>query len=321
MATCGGCSSPARRQGTGTWASCRFSTRATPALPLRFRCTSRAQAIPSRKCNPSLPPPPLLPRPAAGGGGGGGGKGDPMAAAPAILPGRIGGGVESFYVVVGTGKYLESRDSVSTTQQTVYAIYDNGTRATDGASRASATRVITGRSRLRAGTVDKDGRKVTVSAFQWGRPMAGTQTARAGWSFDLPVTGERVAQAALDLGALTVAINSKIPGSTATGAASCANAMGGGNQYVLSIDNGAGTYVPSPLGLLGPPVLQASDGDARVSPSDSTGQRIRTVTLHRFTQAQGGIDSSAPPVTISETIGRLSWRQVFNYLDLKNASP
>ncbi|MCW5230601.1 pilus assembly protein [Verminephrobacter eiseniae] len=248
-------------------------------------------------------------------------KVQPIAAAPAILPGPIVGGVESFYVVVGTGKYLESRDSVSTTQQTVYAIYDNGTRATDGASRASATSVITGRSRLRAGTVDKDGRKVTVSAFQWGRPMADTQAARAGWYFDLPVTGERVDQAALDLGALTVAINSKIPGSTATGAASCANAMGGGNQYVLSIDNGAGTYVPSTLGLLGPPVLQASDGDARVSPSDSTGQRIRTVTLHRFTQAQGGIDSSAPPVTISETIGRLSWRQVFNYLDLKNASP
>src|SRR6218665_106200 len=314
MATCGGCRSPARRQGTGTWVSCRFSTRATPALPLRFRCTSRAQAIPSRKCNPSLPRPPLCPAPSGGGG-------RPSSSRAAILGGGMVGGVESFYVVVGTGKYLESRDSVSTTQQTVYAIYDNGTRATDGASRASATSVITGRSRLRAGTVDKDGRKVTVSAFQWGRPMADTQAARAGWYFDLPVTGERVDQAALDLGALTVAINSKIPGSTATGAASCANAMGGGNQYVLSIDNGAGTYVPSTLGLLGPPVLQASDGDARVSPSDSTGQRIRTVTLHRFTQAQGGIDSSAPPVTISETIGRLSWRQVFNYLDLKNASP
>src|SRR6218665_421647 len=287
MATCGGCSSPVRRQGTGTWASCRFSTRATPALPLRFRCTSRAQAIPSRKCNPSLP-------------------------RRSFCPARSWGGGESFYVVVGTGKYLEPRDSVSTTQQTVYAIYDDGTRTTDGASRASATSVITGRSRLRA---------VTVSAFQWGRPMADTQAARAGWYFDLPVTGERVDQAALDLGALTVAINSKIPGSTATGAASCANAMGGGNQYVLSIDNGAATYLPSTLVLLGPPVLQASDGDARVSPSDSTGQRIRTVTLHRFTQAQGGIDSSAPPVTISETIGRLSWRQVFNYLDLKNASP
>src|SRR6218665_901051 len=187
MATCGGCSSPARRQGTGTWASCRFSTRATPALPLRFRCTSRAQGIPSRKCSPSLPRRALFPPPSRGGGGGGsawagpgkkrkaGGTGDtvpkvqPIAAAPVILPGPIVGGVESFYVVVGTGKYLEPRDSVSTTQQTVYAIYDNGTRTTDGASRASATSVITGRSRLRAGTVDKDGRKVTVSAFQWGR--------------------------------------------------------------------------------------------------------------------------------------------------------
>src|SRR6218665_2003471 len=258
MATCGGCSSPARRQGTGTWASCRFSTRATPALPLRFRCTSRAQAIPSRKCSPSLPRRPFC-------------------------PARSWGGW-----------------SRSTSWSVPENTWSRGTAFQRPSKRCMP--FMTMAPGLRAGTVDKDGRKVTVSAFQWGRPMADTQAARAGWYFDLPVTGERVDQAALDLGALTVAINSKIPGSTATGAASCANAMGGGNQYVLSIDNGAGTYVPSTLGLLGPPVLQASDGDARVSPSDSTGQRIRTVTLHRFTQAQGGTDRSATHIPISESI-------------------
>ena len=244
----------------------------------------------------------------------------PIFAAPTPFAGPIVGGIESFYVVIGTGKYLESGDNTSTTTQSIYAVYDNGSTAAD-TSPANAS-AVTGRGRLKAGVVNTTTKTVTMGSFKWGRPASNTDaTQRAGWYFDLPVSGERIDQAALDLGSLVGAINSKIPGSIAAGAGSCSNTLGGGNQYLLSINNGATTYVPSNLGLLGPPVLLSSDAETVTSPSDSTGRRIRTTTLRRFTQAQSGIDTSAPPVITEETVGRLSWRQIFNYQDMKNATP
>ena len=160
---------------------------------------------------------------------------------------------------------------------------------------------------------------MSVSAFKWGRPASNTDTTqRAGWYFDLPDSGERVDQAALNVGSLYAAFNSKIPGSTAAGAGSCTNTLGGGNQYFLNINNGSGRYTPSTMGLLGQPVMLSSDDETVVTKSDSTGKRIRTVTHRRFSAAQSGIDTSAAPVTTQETIGRLSWRQIFNYQDMKN---
>jgi len=245
-------------------------------------------------------------------------KVQPIFAAPTPFAGPIVGGLESFYVVFGTGKYLESGDNISTTTQSLYAVYDNGTTTADD-SPAGAS-VITGRGRLQAGTVNTTTKAIAVSAFKWGRPATNADTtSRAGWYFDLPVSGERIDQAALDLGTLSAAVNSKIPGSTTSGAGSCSNTLGSGNQYFLSINSGSGSYVPSSLGLLGPPVLLSSDSETVVTPSDSTGRRVRTTTLRRFTQAQSGIDTSAPPVTTKETIGRLNWRQIFNYQDMKNA--
>ncbi|PIF18810.1 MULTISPECIES: pilus assembly protein [unclassified Acidovorax] len=245
-------------------------------------------------------------------------KVQPIFAAPTAFAGPIVGGVESFYIVFGTGKYLESGDNISTTAQTLYAVYDNGSTAADN-SPASLS-VITGRGRLQGGVVNTTTKVITVSAFKWGRPSANSDTtSRAGWYFDLPVSGERIDQAALDLGTLNAAVNSKIPGSTAAGAGSCSNTLGSGNQYFLSINNGSASYVPSSLGLLGPPVLLSNDSEMVVTPSDSTGRRLRTTTLRRFTQTQSGIDTSAPPVTTKETIGRLNWRQIFNYQDMKSA--
>ena len=243
-------------------------------------------------------------------------KVQPIVAAPTPFVGPTVGGVESFYVAIGTGKYLESGDNISTTQQSFYVVYDNGSAAADGSPIASA---ISGRGRLAAGTVNTTTRTVTVNAFKWGRPASNTDTTqRAGWYFDLPDSGERIDQAALNVGSLYAAVNSKIPGSTAAGAGSCTNTLGGGNQYFLNINNGSGTYTPSTMGLLGQPVMLSSDDETVVSKSDSTGKRIRTVTHRRFSAAQGGIDTSAAPVTTKETIGRLSWRQIFNYQDMKN---
>lgn len=249
-------------------------------------------------------------------------KVQPIFAAPTPFAGPVVGGIESFYVVIGTGKYLESGDNISTTTQSVYAVYDNGSTAADTTPANSSA--VTGRGRLKAGVVNTTAKTVTVAAFKWGRAASDTDsTQRSGWYFDLPDAGERIDQAALDLGSLAGAINSKIPGSTTAGAGSCSNTLGGGNQYFININNGATTYVPSTLGLLGPPVLLSNDEETILNtlPSDSTGRRIRKTILRRFTQAQSGIDTSAPPVETEETVGRLSWRQIFNYQDMKNATP
>ncbi|MCW5320172.1 pilus assembly protein PilY [Verminephrobacter aporrectodeae subsp. tuberculatae] len=241
----------------------------------------------------------------------------PIFAAPALFTGPIVEGKESFYVVFGTGKYLELSDNGQTPTQTIYAIYDNGSTTADSTSGVS---VITGRKRLQKGTVDATSKTVAVADFQWGRPRVDADvdsSPRAGWYFDLS-PGERVDQAALNVGALSAAIHTKIPpGTGAASTASCSAGSGGGNQYFLNIVKNTGSYVPSNLGLLGPPVLQSSDSDVTVTDSDSTGRRIRTTTLHRFTQMQGGIDTSAPPVKLTEVIGRLSWREIFNYQEMK----
>jgi type IV pilus assembly protein PilY1 len=244
-------------------------------------------------------------------------KVQPIVAAPTPFAGPIVDGVESFYIVFGTGKYLETGDSTSTTTQSIYAVYDNGSTAADSSSPASAIR---GRARLQAGSVNTTTKAVTVNAFKWGRPASDTDTTqRAGWYFDLPDTGERIDQAALDLGGLSAAINSKIPGSAVASPGSCSNSLGSGNQYFLNINTGKGDYVKSTLGLLGPPVMMSSDTDVKTTASDSTGRRVRTTTHHRFTQTQSGLDTSAPDVQTTETIGRISWRQIHGYQDMKNA--
>ncbi|MCW8166979.1 pilus assembly protein PilY [Verminephrobacter aporrectodeae subsp. tuberculatae] len=241
----------------------------------------------------------------------------PIFAAPTPFAGPIVEGKGSFYVVFGTGKYMEPSDNGQTPTQTIYAIYDNGSTTADSTSGLS---VITGRKRLQKGVVDATSKTVAVADFQWGRPRVdadGVSSPRAGWYFDLS-SGERVDQAALNMGALSATIHTKIPpGAGAASTASCSAGSGGGNQYFLNIGKGAGSYVPSNLGLLGPPVLQSSDSDVTVTDSDSTGRRIRTTTLHRFTQMQGGIDTSAPSVKLTEVIGRLSWREIFNYQETK----
>ncbi|WP_265658500.1 hypothetical protein, partial [Verminephrobacter eiseniae] len=50
----------------------------------------------------------------------GDGQVQPFFAAPAVFVGPVVGGVETFYVVVGTGKHLEVSDGASTFGQSVY---------------------------------------------------------------------------------------------------------------------------------------------------------------------------------------------------------
>jgi len=240
----------------------------------------------------------------------------PITAAPLLIAGPIVSSVESFYVLFGTGKYLESSDNTSTSTNTVYAIYDNGSSSADA---SPVTAAISGRGRLQAGSVDINAKTITVPAFKWGRAASDTDTTqRSGWYFDMPNTGEKLISAIGDLGSLQAAFNTIIPGS-AGAAGSCTNTAGNGNQYVVNISNGTGNFVPSTVGMLNPAFFLINTSETTVSISDSTGRRTRT-TVHRgISSGQSGVSTSAPTVTTTEVIGRLSWRQIYNYQDLKNA--
>ena len=58
-------------------------------------------------------------------------------------------------------------------------------------------------------------------------------------------------------------------------------------------------------------------GGSTVTPYDSTGRATRKIVKQPVTIGTKGVGQSKP-VEITETIGRLSWRQIYNYQDLKN---
>lgn len=240
----------------------------------------------------------------------------PITSAPTLFQGPIVQGIETFYVVFGTGKFLEVGDKTSTSTNSVYAIYDNGSSAAD-TSPAGAT-AISGRGRLEPGTVNTTTKAVSVPAFTWGRAATDADTTqRSGWYFDMPATGEKLVSTILDLGNFTGALNTLIPGSVGS-AGSCSNNPGSGNQYVIRVDKGTGSYTPSTVGLLGPALFVIDESETTVSASDSTGRRVRTFTKRGVTVGQQGV-SEGTSATVSEILGRLSWRQINNYQDIKNA--
>ena len=240
----------------------------------------------------------------------------PITAAPTLFTGPVVGGVESFYVTFGTGKYLETADNTSTLTNSFYALYDNGSAAADTSPVGNAA--ISGRGRLIAGTVNTGTKVVSVGSFVWGRPATdAATTSRAGWYFDMPVGGEKLVSYIRDLGPRTAALNTVIPGATGAAAGSCSNTPGSGNQYVINVLDGSGRYVTSTVGIPGPPVFFR--GVPTETKSDSTGGRVRTTPASAVTVGTGGV--YIPPnlvEPIKETVGRLTWRQIYNYQDEKN---
>jgi type IV pilus assembly protein PilY1 len=274
------------------------------------------------------------------------GNNQPIFSAPRAVTGPVVGGLQTFYVIFGSGKFLESGDKTSTTQNSIYAVYDDGKTTlnqSDSSTLSSTTpSVITGRSRLQGGAlsttttttggVTTTTNNITVSAFVWGRPMTDTATysdtstgstvtlpLKSGWFFDLPATGEKMISNFLDLSP-QVTFNTIIPGAAgATG--SCTATPGTGNQYVVTIATGNGTYTPSTVGLLGASLYIDTDTSVVYDPngSDSTGRRKRTTTKISLQSGSSGSAVAGTTVTITDYVGRLSWRQINNYWDLKAA--
>ncbi|WP_280192410.1 pilus assembly protein [Delftia sp. PS-11] len=242
-------------------------------------------------------------------------KVQPITVPPTIFTGPKVDGLETFYVAIVTGKFLEASDARSSDTNSFYVLFDNGSNAADS---ASASVVIAGRSRLAAGTVNTTNLTVSVSAFTWGRASSSTDsTQRSGWYFDLPSTGERGYTKIADYGSKNAALNSLIPGTAGTTAGTCNNGNGSGNAYVMNVATGATNYTVSSSGVLGPAMSIVKTEEVQTSTSDSTGRRIRTTPVRSVIFSTDG-PRLGQTTNVSQAVGRLSWRQIFDYQDRKN---
>lgn len=240
----------------------------------------------------------------------------PITAAPGIL---VGSASNQHFVGFGTGKYIEASDAVSPQRNTYYTLFDNGSGA--ATSGTSGTVGISGRGRLVQVTADGAGNLNPVSTFAWGngRPTTdGDMTKRAGWYYDLPDSGERVVADSTAISYTTKFVfSSLIPDSVAASGV-CSVSGGSGKTYTVDLLSGIGTYKVSTVGVLGQPqVLLNVEAMTESTKADSTGRRMRTIPIITVNSGSGGMSASVGG-SVSYPIGRLSWRQINNYLELKN---
>lgn len=233
----------------------------------------------------------------------------PITMEPTITRGPGGGTVIAF----GTGKYMEATDNivnVSTQVQSFYALLDNNLISADASSPSS---IISGKGRLKAGSISSTG-VISVPSFVWGRATSDADTTqRSGWYFNYPSSGEKQISS-LSIFGKTVIFGSIIPPNAVT------DPCGSGNGFVYSVNlaTGSGLRELSQVGLLGEPFV-TEIGSLQVSISDSTGRRTRTAKGQIILQGSEGLQAISTQPTDISTVGRLSWRQINNYQDLKSA--
>lgn len=238
----------------------------------------------------------------------------PITSTPTLFTGPIVGGVQTFYVMIGTGKYLESSDTQSTRTQSVYVLFDDGSTNADASNPTSA---ISGRNRLIKGSVDTSAGTVSVPTFFWGRAASATDaTQRSGWYLDLPSSGERVFNDITALSNQLASFSTAIPGSSAS-AGVCTAGESSGRQYVVNITTGAGRNRTSMVGILGAVLNVDNDDKEQTTAFDSTGRASRTITSSSMQLGSKGVDTGLETQR-TEFYGRLSWRQIYNYRELKN---
>jgi len=239
------------------------------------------------------------------------GNAQPITVAPALVRNPLN---TSIYVAFGTGKYLETGDRSTVSAQSFYAVLDNQSIVADNSTPSS---IINGRGRLIAGTLTAATGVVTVPAFVWGRPLTdGDTTQRSGYYFDFITGGERQISGMTLIGN-TLVFGSLIPGS-AGDASACGVSGGGGSEYRVNIDTGVSSFQPSIVGVLGQPLVTDLTAATISTLSDSTGKRSKTLKSIVINQGSTGIATSLTQLT-TITAGRLSWRQINNYQNLKNS--
>ena len=239
----------------------------------------------------------------------------PITMAPAVVPGPNLNGLITYYVAFATGKYLESSDKTSTLVNSIYEVFDNGSTAAD--SSPVGTSVISGRGRLKQASVNTSTGVVDTPAFTWGRAASDTDaTQRSGFYVDFPVSGER-GISNIKVAGDFLQINSLIPASSGA-AGSCAATGGDSKSYTINYLTAKGTVENSMVGLLGEPILIDLSSATTYTVSTTTGRRIKTVVQQKIQYGSSGVGSGST-ITTNFIVGRLSWRQINNYQDLKKA--
>jgi type IV pilus assembly protein PilY1 len=239
-------------------------------------------------------------------------------------PALIFGPARSILVSFGTGKFLETSDVAGPYKaQSVYTLLDNGSAVAD--TNSGPTAAISGRARLSQATVTASAGTLGIATadFVWGRPDDDSDAERSGWYFDFlgsagtttpsvtPGSGER------QISNFGVLSGKLIFGSVVPPLTSCD--AGDGNLYILDVRTGDGDALDSGVGIPGEPFL-AQVGASTLTKSNTTGARTETTRYQVILQGSSGL--AAPPSlsrTYASQVGRLSWREISNYQDVRNA--
>ena len=236
----------------------------------------------------------------------------PITAAPTIL--RVGGADGQHIVGFGTGKYIEPSDATATRQNTYYALYDNNDQKKSSGQPGVVG--IDGRNYLQKVVSDEQGNLKPESPFTWGSPKWANSKERAGWYYDLPKLGERVVYDSTYIPLTTkVQFSSLLP--NAAGASGVCGVKGGnGDLYTMDLIAGIGQRRLITVGVPGQPLVLFDDESTMTSKADSTGRSLRTrhvVTLQPGSEKLKAEETSKELIAV----GRLSWRQINNYRELK----
>lgn len=244
------------------------------------------------------------------------GKVQPITMVPTIAFGPTG----TYIVAFGTGKYLEARDNnidTNTQTQSFYVLYDSGSvKTADVEPDTGGLARFNGRARLQQGSISSG--TITVSSFFWNVPRnTNTTNKKAGWFIDFPLSGSSGGERQITSAALfgqDILFTSLLPPSAST------DACGGGSSYSYqaNLASGLGTVVALSNGAQGAPMV--FNVGSTLSGSDSAGSRTKTdkaVFVRPGATASEGVTVSDTK-TATSTVGRLSWRQINNYRELRN---
>jgi type IV pilus assembly protein PilY1 len=249
-----------------------------------------------------------------------GGKVQPISMVPTIAYGPEG----SYILGFGTGKYLEARDNTIDTRtqtQSFYVLFDSGNNSSvDTEADTEGLARFNGRSRLQQGTIATSTGAISMSSFYWNTPknsgLVSGVNKKAGWFIDFPRSGSNGGERQITSAALfgqTIMFSSVLPPSSSQ------NACGGGASYFYkaNLASGLGQITTVSNGAQGAPMV--FNVGSTVSNSDSVGARIRTDKAVFGRPGAAGDDKIifSDPETATSSVGRLSWRQINNYRELK----
>ncbi len=239
----------------------------------------------------------------------------PITASPLVI---LGESRDTRYVSFGTGKYLEIGDKTSTATQTEYVVFDDGSNSGDTlASSATRASAVSGRGRLKQASANSSTGVVSTPEFTPGRAETdvNTETIRSGCYADMPNSGERLISDAAPIPlSSNIVFNSLIPG--ASSSSSCSAGNDGGYTYNLNVACN-GSFKGSSVGLLGEIMLVERPDLTTKTHSDNTGKRFGIVARDVIQLGSQGWKKIGTNYTHVAN-GRLSWRQINNYQDLKN---